>query len=311
MNKHEIDELARAVARELGLTGPDRTAVEKQTPDMSPRGPVGGGTAAMTGPVRSSATGDYMISTSAPVRVADFVDHTVLKAETTRAQIETLCQEAAEFQFAAVCVNGSWVPLCADLLKGSGVKVASVVGFPLGAMRTVAKAAETSDLVDRGADEIDMVVALGEIMDDNWDYVEDDIRSVVEAAAGRTVKVILESGALEPLQIVKASAIAKVAGAHFVKTSTGFHSSGGATAEAVALMRLAVGDALGVKASGGVRDCASALRMIAAGANRLGTSSGVKLVECIGSGPVLLKELLADPESHERVCLMGNCLAGY
>lgn len=308
MNKSEIEELARAVARELGIAGPDRSAVERET---SWRMPVGGGTAAAAGSARSSVKSDYMVSTSAPVRVADFVDHTILKAETTRAQIETLCQEAAEFKFAAVCVNGSWVPLCAELLKGSGVKVASVVGFPLGAMRTVAKAAETRDLVDQGADEIDMVVALGEIMDDNWDYVEDDIRSVVEAAAGRTVKVILESGALEPLQIVKASAIAKVAGAHFVKTSTGFHSSGGATAEAVALMRLAVGDALGVKASGGVRDCASALRMIAAGASRLGTSSGVKLVQCIGSGPVLLAELLADPESHERVCLMGDCPSSY
>lgn len=308
MNKSEIEELARAVARELGIAGPDRSAVERET---SWRMPVGGGTAAAAGSARSSVKSDYMVSTSAPVRVADFVDHTILKAETTRAQIETLCQEAAEFKFAAVCVNGSWVPLCVELLKGSGVKVASVVGFPLGAMRTVAKAAETRDLVDQGADEIDMVVALGEIMDDNWDYVEDDIRSVVEAAAGRTVKVILESGALEPLQIVKASAIAKVAGAHFVKTSTGFHSSGGATAEAVALMRLAVGDALGVKASGGVRDCASALRMIAAGASRLGTSSGVKLVQCIGSGPVLLAELLADPESHERVCLMGDCPSSY
>lgn len=311
MNKHEIEQLARAVARELGLNEPGQTVAGRGAPDTSWRMPVRGGTAWADKPAFQSAPKDSMVSTAGPVRVADFVDHTLLKAEATRAEIETLCQEAAEHRFAAVCVNGSWVPLCADLLNGSGVKVATVVGFPLGAMRTVAKAAETSDLVDQGADEIDMVVALGQILDDNWDYVEDDIRAVVEAAGGRTVKVILETGALEPLQVVKASAISKVAGAHFVKTSTGFHPSGGATPEAVALMRLAVGDSLGVKASGGVRDCASSLRMIAAGANRLGTSSGVKLIECIGSSPVMLKELLADPESHERVCLTGNCPSSY
>ncbi len=311
MNKNEIDQLARAVARELGINEPGQTVAGREAPDLSWRMPVGGGNAAAPRQRSEPRTGNTMVSAAGPVRVADFVDHTVLKAETTRGQIETLCQEAAEHRFAAVCVNGSWVPLCVDRLKGSGVKVATVVGFPLGAMRTSAKAAETSDLVDQGADEIDMVVALGEIMDDNWDYVEDDIRAVVEAAKGRVVKVIIESGALEPMQVIKASAISKVAGAHFVKTSTGFHSSGGATPEAVALMRMAVGEDLGVKASGGVRDCASALRMIAAGANRLGTSSGVKLIECIGSGPVMLKELLADPDSHERVCLTGNCPANY
>jgi deoxyribose-phosphate aldolase len=310
MNKNEIDQLARAVARELGLTDPARGVSAREVADTSWRMPIGG-RAKATEISNKLDVSDSMVSTGGPVRVADFVDHTVLKAETTRSQIETLCQEAAEHKFAAVCVNGSWVPLCADLLKGSGVKVATVVGFPLGAMRTFAKAAETRDLVEQGADEVDMVIALGQILDDNWDYVEDDIRAVVEAAGGRTVKVILESGALEPLQVVKASAISKVAGAHFVKTSTGFHSSGGATPEAVSLMRLAVGDSLGVKASGGVRDCASALRMIAAGANRLGTSSGVKLIECIGSGPVMLKELLSDPDSHERVCLTGNCPSSY
>ncbi|MFQ5703832.1 MAG: deoxyribose-phosphate aldolase [Gemmatimonadales bacterium] len=236
-------------------------------------------------------------------RVADFVDHTLLKAEATQVEIEKLCAEAAEHRFAAVCVNGSWVPLCAGLLHGTGVDVATVVGFPLGAMTSKAKAFEADELVGLGATEVDMVIALGHVIAGDWDYVEDEIGAVVAAAAGKTVKVILESAALEPLQVVKASAIAMEAGAHYVKTSTGFHPSGGATAEAVALMRLAVGNKLGVKASGGVRDCASALRMIAAGATRIGTSSGVKLVKCIGAGPMPLDTLLADPDRHDRVCL--------
>ncbi len=243
------------------------------------------------------------------VRVADFVDHTLLKAEATRAEIEKLCAEAKTHRFAAVCVNGCWVALCADRLAGTGVKVAAVVGFPLGAATSAAKAFETQQLVRDGAEEIDMVAAVGHIKGGEWPYVEDDIRAVVEASRGRTVKVIIESAALEPMEVVKASAIAKEAGAQFVKTSTGFHPAGGATAEAVALMRLAVGDALGVKAAGGIRDCATALRMIRAGANRLGTSSGVGLVDCLGSGPLALEALLADVDGHERVCRTGEC--GY
>jgi deoxyribose-phosphate aldolase len=240
-------------------------------------------------------------------RVADFIDHTLLKAEATRSEIDTLCAEAKAHRFAAVCVNGVWVARCAAHLAGSGVKVAAVVGFPLGAMPSAAKACEAKQAVSDGADEIDMVAAVGHILDEDWDYVEDDIRAVVEASAGRTVKVILETAALAPLQVVKAAAIAKESGAGFVKTSTGFHPAGGATAEAVALMRLAVGDSLGVKAAGGVRDCATALRMIAAGATRLGTSSGVKLVDCLGPGPLPLADLLAAPEKHELVCRTGNC----
>jgi deoxyribose-phosphate aldolase len=242
-----------------------------------------------------------------PARIADYVDHTLLKAEATRAQIEALCDEAAEHRFAAVCVNGSWVPLCRKRLAGSGVKTATVVGFPLGATTTDAKAAEARHLVESGADELDMVAAIGHILDGDWDYVEDDIRAVVDATKARTVKVILESATLEPLQVVQAAAIAKEAGAHFVKTSTGFHPAGGATVEAVALMRLTVGDALGVKAAGGVRDCATALRMIAAGANRLGTSSGVQFVECMGAGPQSLSALLSAPDGHEAVCQTGGC----
>ncbi len=240
-------------------------------------------------------------------RMADFVDHTLLKAEATRADIDKLCAEAAEHRFAAVCVNPTWVGTCAERLAGSGVAVATVVGFPLGATTSRAKAAEAREAVASGADEVDMVVALGRLKSGDWAYVEDDIRAVVEASRPSIVKVILESAALTPEEIVQAAALSKEAGAHFVKTSTGFHAAGGASTEAVRLMRLAVGDDLGVKASGGVRDCASALAMVAAGANRIGTSSGVGFVTCLGPGPVSFKELLANPHAHAPACTSGTC----
>jgi deoxyribose-phosphate aldolase len=245
------------------------------------------------------------------VRVADFIDHTLLKAEARRSEIEKLCTEAAEHRFAAVCVNGCWVAPCSDLLKGTGVKVAAVAGFPLGAITSGAKASETRQLIGDGADEIDMVIALGHVLDDDWDYVEDDISAVVEAARNRTVKVILETAVLDATHIIKACAIAKEAGAAFVKTSTGFHPAGGATVEAVALMRAAVGPEMGVKAAGGIRDCATALQMIAAGATRLGTSSGVKLVDCLGSGDTKLEDLLAGAEKHGHTCQTGGCKSDY
>ncbi|MBI4502083.1 MAG: deoxyribose-phosphate aldolase [Gemmatimonadetes bacterium] len=241
------------------------------------------------------------------MRVADFVDHTLLKAEARRAEIDKLCAEARQYRFAAVCVNGCWAAHCAGLLRESGVKVAVVAGFPLGAMTSGAKASEVRQLVDDGADEIDMVAAVGHILDEDWDYVEDDIRAVVEAARGRAVKVILETAALTPMLIVKAAAIAKEAGASYVKTSTGFHPSGGATVEAVTLMRAAVGPDLGVKAAGGIRDCATALKMIAAGATRLGTSSGVKLVDCLGDREMGLDELLAGADGHGASCKTKGC----
>jgi deoxyribose-phosphate aldolase len=246
-------------------------------------------------------------SVDGALRVADYVDHTLLKAEARRSDIDTLCDEASTHRFAAVCVNGCWVARCSDRLAGTGVKVATVVGFPLGAMPTAAKAFETKTVVDAGADEVDMVVAVGHVLDEDWDFVENDIRAVVNAAAGRVVKVILETGVLQPLQIVKASVVAKEAGAHFVKTSTGFHPAGGATAEAVAIMRMTVGDALRVKAAGGIRDCATALRMIGAGATRIGTSSGVKFVECMGESGRSLSDLIGDPETHEASCRTGAC----
>ena len=246
-----------------------------------------------------------------PRRVADFVDHTLLKAEATRKDIAKLCAEAREHRFAAVCVNPVWVGTCAKELAGTGVAVASVCGFPLGATTPGAKAAEAAEVVALGAGEVDMVAAIGHIRGGEWLHVEDDIRAVVEAvrSSGALVKVIIESAVLSPRDIVKASAIAKEAGAQFVKTSTGFHPAGGATVEAVRLMRLAVGDDLGVKAAGGVRDCATALAMIGAGASRIGTSSGVAFASCLGPGPLSLAELLAQPEAHAAACTSGACAA--
>lgn len=272
-----------------------------EPPDVSWRMPITAG----------SVVGAVVAERRAPARVADFVDHTLLKAEARRAQIDTLCDEAREHHFAAVCVNGTWVGRCAARLAGSGVKVATVVGFPLGAMATTAKAEETRIAVEDGADEIDMVAAIGHLHDEDWDYVEDDMAAVVAAARGRVVKVILETATLEPMTIVKASALARVVGAGFVKTSTGFHPAGGASVEAVALMRMAVGDAVEVKAAGGIRDCATALRMIAAGASRIGTSSGVQFVSCLGAGPGTLAELLADPAAHAGTCRTGDCEGAY
>jgi deoxyribose-phosphate aldolase len=242
-------------------------------------------------------------------RIADYIDHTLLKAEATRDEIDKLCDEARENHFATVCVNPGWVERCATRLQGSGVGVATVIGFPLGANRPETKGFEAGLAVRQGATELDMVAAVGHIKSGEWQYVHDDIAAVVKAAGGTLVKVIIESAALTPVEIVKASALAKEAGAQYVKTSTGFHPAGGASAEAVALMRLVVGDALGVKASGGVRDCPTALRMIASGATRIGTSSGVAMSQCLGRGPLPLKDLLSLADQHAASCPTGACAA--
>ena len=242
-------------------------------------------------------------------RIADYIDHTLLKAEATREEIDTLCREARDNRFAAVCVNPVWVERCAGQLAGSGVAIATVIAFPLGASMPQTKADEASRAIANGATELDMVAAIGHIKSGDWRHVFEDIRAVVDAAKGTLVKVIIESAALTPTEIIKSSAIAKEAGAQYVKTSTGFHSTGGASAEAVALMRLAVGDALGVKASGGVRDCPTALRMIANGATRIGTSSGVAMSQCLGPGPLPVRDLLSLADRHDGHCATGACTA--
>ena len=209
--------------------------------------------------------------------IAAMIDHTLLKPEATPAQIEKLCAEAAEYHFASVCVNPVYIPLAARLLKGTGVKVCCVVGFPLGAIAPEQKAAEAASCAAIGAEELDMVIHVGAAKVGDWALVQRDIEGVVKAAAGHTVKVIIETCLLTDEEKVKACEAAKAAGAHFVKTSTGF-STGGATTHDIALMRKTVGPEMGVKASGGIRDYETAMAMIEAGANRIGASAGIAIV---------------------------------
>ncbi|MHC4177559.1 MAG: deoxyribose-phosphate aldolase [Planctomycetota bacterium] len=215
------------------------------------------------------------------MKLEHYIDHTLLRPEATRKDIERLCAEAKEFGFYAVCVYGSWISDCIRLLRDSETKLVGVAGFPSGASTPNAKAGETGELVDLGADEIDVVAPIGQILMGDWSYVRDDIAAVVQAAGGRTVKVILETAALTPDQIVEASSVAVASGAQFVKTSTGLHPAGGASIEAVTLMRRAVGAQVGVKAAGGIRDRETALRMIAAGASRIGTSAAESFMNSV------------------------------
>lgn len=210
--------------------------------------------------------------------IAKFIDHTVLAADATEERIAKLCDEAAKWHFASVCVNTCWASYCAERLEGTGVNVCCVVGFPLGAMCTAAKAKEAEIAVSDGASEIDMVINIGWLKDKKDDLVEADIRQVKLACGDKHLKVIIETCLLSEEEKVRACRLAVAAGADFVKTSTGF-SKAGATAEDVALMRKTVGDSVGVKAAGGIRDFTTAQKMIEAGANRLGCSAGIAIVE--------------------------------
>jgi deoxyribose-phosphate aldolase len=215
--------------------------------------------------------------------IAKMIDHTILKADTKKEQIVSICQEAKQYGFASVCVNPTWVELAAELLKGTDVKVCTVIGFPLGANTPETKAFETKDAIEKGATEVDMVINIGALKDKNDELVERDIRAVVEAAKGKALtKVIIETCLLTEEEKVRACELAVKAGADYVKTSTGF-STGGATVEDVALMRKTVGPDIGVKASGGVRDAQGAKAMIDAGATRIGASSGVAIVNGLAS----------------------------
>ena len=199
-------------------------------------------------------------------------DHTILKADATKEAVKKVCREAAEYGFMSVCVNGFYTSFVREQLKGSGVKVCTVVGFPLGQMSTRATAAEARIAVEDGADEIDMVINVGALKDGDYETVREDIRQVKEACKDALLKVIIETCLLTQDEKRKACELAKEAGADFVKTSTGF-SAGGATQEDVSLMRSIVGDSMGVKASGGIRDRQTAEKMLKAGASRLGTSA--------------------------------------
>jgi deoxyribose-phosphate aldolase len=212
-----------------------------------------------------------------PADLAKLIDHTLLKPEATRDEVVKLCDEARQHRFASVCVNTTWVPLCKAMLAGTDVMVCAVVGFPLGAMTPSAKAYEAREAMRQGAREIDMVINIGALKSRDYETVFEDICKVVKSAAPASVKVILETSALDTEQKIIGCTLSKLAGAAFVKTSTGF-GKGGATVEDVALMRRIVGPELGVKASGGVRTADDVLKMAQAGANRIGASASVAIV---------------------------------
>jgi deoxyribose-phosphate aldolase len=248
-----------------------------------------------------------------PRALAQYIDHTILKPDASARAVEQLCEEAREFGFFSVCVNGSRVAQARTLLNDSGVKVAAVVGFPLGATDSDTKRFETEAAVDNGAEEIDLVLNIGWLKEGEDAQVSRELRDVVEAADERTVKVILETCLLTREEKIRACQLVAESGAHFVKTSTGF-GAGGATLEDVKLMREQVGPKFGVKASGGIRDTATALAMIKAGATRLGTSSGVAIIQGLASagnasasasrsglGPAPAQPVWAEPLTAEQI----------
>lgn len=211
--------------------------------------------------------------------IAGMIDHTILKADARKSEVTKLIEEAKKYEFASVCINPTWVGYAAEQLAGTKVKVCTVIGFPLGATTSTVKAFETKDAIANGATEVDMVINIGALKDNDNDFVLNDIKAVVDAAAGKAiVKVIIETSLLSDEEKVRACELSVKAGADFVKTSTGF-STGGATAADVALMRKTVGEKTGVKASGGVRSLEDMNSMIEAGATRIGASSGVKIME--------------------------------
>ncbi|STD04460.1 deoxyribose-phosphate aldolase [Erysipelothrix rhusiopathiae] len=212
------------------------------------------------------------------MKLSKYIDHTLLKQNATEAQIRVLCDEAKEYDFMSVCINPGFVSLCNELLSGTDVKVCTVIGFPLGANTTEVKVFETKNALENGADEIDMVINVSALKDKKYDLIENEIRSIKDACGENILKVIIETCLLEDGEIVKVCELAVAAGADFVKTSTGF-STGGATFEAVKLMKDTVKNQASVKASGGVRSQEDMESMIEAGATRIGTSSGVALVK--------------------------------
>jgi len=227
------------------------------------------------------------------------IDHTLLKPDATQQEIAQLCFEARKYEFASVCVNPTWVSLCAELLKGASAKVCTVIGFPLGATSSETKAFETETAIRQGATEIDMVINIGALKARDLETVARDIRGVVNAAHARNiiVKVIIETALLTDEEKTIASLISKEAGADFVKTSTGF-AGGGATVHDVELMRKTVGPQMGVKASGGVRTFEDATSMIKAGATRIGASAGVKIIQGPNGQLSAAKEMASSPKSY-------------
>jgi deoxyribose-phosphate aldolase len=309
--KHDRDELVDLITRHVLAALQPASAARSATPHAEPAWaplPVGSvvhdpatcercrnwGVAGARGPEETrllAAAGASRVVTTmgycpASDGLASLIDHTLLKPDATKEEVEQLCREAAQFCFASVCVNPNWVALCREILRNSGVKVCTVIGFPLGAHLPDVKAYETRRAIEQGAEEVDMVINIGALKSRDYALVEQDIHGVVTASAGRAlVKVILETALLTRDEKVMGSTLSKAAGADFVKTSTGF-GGGGATVEDVQLMRDTVGPEMGVKASGGVRTKEDAEKMVAAGATRLGASAGVKIVrgEAAGEG---------------------------
>ena len=212
------------------------------------------------------------------MKLSKYIDHTLLQADATKEQIVELCKEAKEYYFASVCVNPSWIDVAKEELQGSDVKVCVVIGFPLGAMTKDAKVFEARDAIEKGADEVDMVIHIGKLKDGDDAYVTSEIKAIKEAVGDHVLKVIIETCLLSDEEKVRACLDAKQAGADFVKTSTGFSTSG-ATVEDVALMKKTVGEGVSVKAAGGVRTKEDMMAMIDAGADRIGTSRGVSLMK--------------------------------
>jgi deoxyribose-phosphate aldolase len=277
--KHVIDIILQELAA-AGAVAPARCACHGLIYDCCPRqvgGVLAAGATRLGMHASGGGTGD----------VAGLIDHTLLKPDATAKEIETLCAEAAQFHFATVCVNPAWVALCARRLRGSGVGVCSVVGFPLGATTPDVKQYETRRAIFDGAIEIDMVINVGALKSGDFQLVTTDITAVTGPCrdAGVVSKVIIEAALLSDDEKVTACTVAKAAGADFVKTSTGF-GPGGATVADVALMRRVVGDDMGVKAAGGVRDLDQLKAMVAAGATRVGASAGVRIVRESQGGPV-------------------------
>jgi deoxyribose-phosphate aldolase len=222
--------------------------------------------------------------------LASKIDHTLLKPDATPEEIDKICQEALQYNFASVCVNSCYVRLVAQLLKNASTKPIAVVGFPLGATTPSAKAFEAKDAIQAGAQEIDMVINLGALKSQNYSLVLEDIHEVVKVSHPYPVKVILETASLNTDQKIVACALAKAAGAAFIKTSTGFGGGGGATAEDIQLMRRIVGPSMGIKASGGIRTYEDAIKMIEAGADRIGASASVAIVTARPSSESHLKQ---------------------
>jgi deoxyribose-phosphate aldolase len=230
----------------------------------------------------AAAPSDEAEADLSPEEIAHLIDHTLLKPEVIASQIRTVCQEALTYNFASVCVNPTWIPLCAELLAGSDVNPCATIGFPLGAMTTASKAFEAADAVSLGAPEVDMVINVGRLRDGEWEMVFNDIATVAEVVhgGGALLKVILETCLLTDEEKIAGSLLTKLAGADFVKTSTGFNT-GGATIHDIRLMRATVGPDMGVKAAGGIHSAADVRRMVAAGATRIGASAGVQIMQSL------------------------------